>query len=579
MDGYAVRAADLAGARGERRAGSPSRSRWRRAAGAAGARGGRGGAHLHRRAAAAGRRQRRASGGRRGATARRCAFRAAARARRERARGRRGRARGRRRCSRRDAARAGAARDARVARPHASCASIAGRAVAILSGGDELVEPRRGRRAAAASSRRTRTRSRRSAARWARSATNLGIARDTPRRARARCCAPASARDVLVSSAPASRSAITTTCARCSRSSAARLDFWGVQMKPGYPLVVRPRRATARAPFVFGLPGNPVSAMVTFELFVRPLLLRLGGTRACSRGRGSTRCSREALRKKPAALHYVRVHARARSGERLVARSTGNQSSGVLRSMALAAGAARVPGRRERARGRRDGARAACSTTTSLPRAEPRRERERRGPRIANVAAALLLGGASTRMGARQGAAPDRRRARGDAARRAARVRSSRTCCSSAAMPPASALGRRVADAARPALRAARSRRRARGRARRARARGRDRSAGDHARSAARAGRVRPRPTSWCRARAAGASRSARSIAASPRSPRRAQRSPRVGSRCTSCSTRLDVRWLEGADLAAVDPDGRALANVNTPAELRAPPQRSEAAR
>ncbi len=44
-------------------------------------------------------------------------------------------------------------------------------------------------------------------------------------------------------------------------------------MKPGKPLVVGKRDGT----LVFGLPGNPVSAMVSFELFVRPALLRLMG--------------------------------------------------------------------------------------------------------------------------------------------------------------------------------------------------------------------------------------------------------------------------------------------------------------
>jgi molybdopterin molybdotransferase len=76
--------------------------------------------------------------------------------------------------------------------------------------------------------------------------------------------------------------------------------------------------------------------MVTFELFVRPLLLRLAGHRVLTRPQVRAVLA-ETLRKKPGRLHFVRVTL-ARDGGQLVARSTGNQSSGVLRSMALAQG-------------------------------------------------------------------------------------------------------------------------------------------------------------------------------------------------------------------------------------------------
>ena len=55
--------------------------------------------------------------------------------------------------------------------------------------------------------------------------------------------------------------------------------LWGVAMKPGKPLVFGVRGRT----LVFGLPGNPASAMVSFELFVRPALLRLMGYRQTTR--------------------------------------------------------------------------------------------------------------------------------------------------------------------------------------------------------------------------------------------------------------------------------------------------------
>ena len=57
------------------------------------------------------------------------------------------------------------------------------------------------------------------------------------------------------------------------------LSFWKVAVKPGKPLVF----AQTANGFIFGLPGNPVSALVTFELFVRPALLKLSGHRHCLR--------------------------------------------------------------------------------------------------------------------------------------------------------------------------------------------------------------------------------------------------------------------------------------------------------
>jgi molybdopterin molybdotransferase len=87
---------------------------------------------------------------------------------------------------------------------------------------------------------------------------------------------------------------------------------------------------------VFGLPGNPVSAMMTFEQFVRPALLRMQGARRLHRPLVRARLA-ERLSKKPGRMHLVRVTLE-RDGDAVVARSTGNQSSGVLKSMTRAHG-------------------------------------------------------------------------------------------------------------------------------------------------------------------------------------------------------------------------------------------------
>jgi molybdopterin molybdotransferase len=109
--------------------------------------------------------------------------------------------------------------------------------------------------------------------------------------------------------------------------------FWGVQIKPGYPLAFG---RIEGGPLVFGLPGNPVSAMMTFEQFVRPALRRLTGHHKLFRPTVQARLA-ETLTKKPGRLHFVRVELEHCDGD-IVARGAGNQSSGALRSMTRAHG-------------------------------------------------------------------------------------------------------------------------------------------------------------------------------------------------------------------------------------------------
>jgi molybdopterin molybdotransferase len=108
--------------------------------------------------------------------------------------------------------------------------------------------------------------------------------------------------------------------------------LWGVAMKPGKPLVFGKRGKT----LVFGLPGNPVSAMVSFELFVRPALLSLMGYRRTTRllYKAIMADELEALNER---VNVVRVKVK-REGLGLRATSTGDQGSGRLRSMVGANG-------------------------------------------------------------------------------------------------------------------------------------------------------------------------------------------------------------------------------------------------
>lgn len=102
--------------------------------------------------------------------------------------------------------------------------------------------------------------------------------------------------------------------------------FWGVALKPGKPTWFGVREQT----LVFGLPGNPVSAMVTFALFVAPALRALAG--APAETPRTTALLAHDLAKRPGRAHAVRCRLRA-SEQGWVAEPTGAQGSHVLTSM------------------------------------------------------------------------------------------------------------------------------------------------------------------------------------------------------------------------------------------------------
>ena len=114
--------------------------------------------------------------------------------------------------------------------------------------------------------------------------------------------------------------------------------LWGVNIKPGKPLAFGVRGRT----LVFGLPGNPVSTMVSFELFVRPALMRLMGHTKTTR-RPYRAIISEDVSSSDGRTYVVRVSAWREDGQWHVS-STGPQGSGILRSMVGANGLAFVPG-------------------------------------------------------------------------------------------------------------------------------------------------------------------------------------------------------------------------------------------
>jgi molybdopterin molybdotransferase len=113
--------------------------------------------------------------------------------------------------------------------------------------------------------------------------------------------------------------------------------FWRVAASPGKPVLFG-RWGEA---VVFGLPGNPVSSMISFECFVRPLLRRMQGDRFPDRPRIRAKLS-SSLRGAGPRRHFARVQLRP-DGESFVAVEVGPKGSGNLRSMVHANGLAVIP--------------------------------------------------------------------------------------------------------------------------------------------------------------------------------------------------------------------------------------------
>src|SRR5258705_2645307 len=110
------------------------------------------------------------------------------------------------------------------------------------------------------------------------------------------------------------------------------LDFWSIALRPGRPLPFGELHTKRGVVPIFGLPGNPVSALLTFELFVRPSLLKMFGRTKLHRPRAQAHLLDRI--DKPAGLRgFARGIYDATAG---TVRSTGPQGSGILRSMSLA---------------------------------------------------------------------------------------------------------------------------------------------------------------------------------------------------------------------------------------------------
>jgi molybdopterin molybdotransferase len=117
-----------------------------------------------------------------------------------------------------------------------------------------------------------------------------------------------------------------------------RRAFWRVRIRPGSPMTF----GTLDGKPFWGLPGNPVSAMVTFEMFVRPAIRKMAGHTRIHRTRISAR-SADDISSPEDLTHFYRVRLSRNATGEIEAALTGPQGSGILTSMVEAEGLAVLP--------------------------------------------------------------------------------------------------------------------------------------------------------------------------------------------------------------------------------------------
>jgi molybdopterin molybdotransferase len=182
---------------------------------------------------------------------------------------------------------------------------------------------------------------------------DLGVVRDEPALLEAAFTRAAREADAIITSGGVSVGEADFT--KTMMKQLGDVAFWRIAMRPGRPMAVGRISAMKLADthrenvvfssdfgsnheaILFGLPGNPVAVMVTFLAFVRPALLRMMGCTACAQPLLKAH-SQEALRKKPGRTEYQRGIVSTAADGTLQVRTTGNQGSGVLRSMVEANG-------------------------------------------------------------------------------------------------------------------------------------------------------------------------------------------------------------------------------------------------
>ncbi len=193
-------------------------------------------------------------------------------------------------------------------------------------------------------------------------AIDMGVVRDDPATLRTAFTQAAMQADAIITSGGVSVGEADHT--KAMMKELGDVAFWRIAMRPGRPMavgriknaVLKPVSGIKSVPkpidtsassyensssqngaILFGLPGNPVAVMVTFLAFVRPALLQMMGAKVEPQPLLRAR-SQEAMRKKPGRTEYQRGWVSTAADGTLQVKTTGNQGSGVLSSMAQANG-------------------------------------------------------------------------------------------------------------------------------------------------------------------------------------------------------------------------------------------------
>lgn len=158
---------------------------------------------------------------------------------------------------------------------------------------------------------------------------DMGIIKDDPDSIQAAFLAAADCSDLMITSGGVSVG--DADYVKQTLESLGHVNFWKIAMKPGKPLAV----GKVKNAYFFGLPGNPVSAMVTFYQFVQPAIRQLMGQKQTEATTIRVKTV-SILKKRPGRIDFQRgILFRDENGEYVV-RTTGNQGSHVLSSMSEA---------------------------------------------------------------------------------------------------------------------------------------------------------------------------------------------------------------------------------------------------
>ena len=166
---------------------------------------------------------------------------------------------------------------------------------------------------------------------------DMGVVRDDPDALREAFTQAAASADAVITSGGVSVGEADHT--KQVMQALGEVLFWKIAMRPGRPMAIGRLHppGQARPAMLFGLPGNPVAVMVTFYAFVRDALLAMGG--ATPQPLPLLRAvSTDALRKKPGRTEFQRGIVTPMADGRWQVQITGAQGSGILRSMSQANG-------------------------------------------------------------------------------------------------------------------------------------------------------------------------------------------------------------------------------------------------